>query len=222
MEYSYTPRGRALGFLQALVALTVFACLLTLYRIAYTHSYALWYMVWNLFLAWIPLVFAWLLYVRTISGFLWTLQNSTLFVLWLLFVPNAFYVVTDFIHLRQYSGISVVYDIVLLATYSVAGLILGYVSLYLLHVRLTQAYGRRGHLLAILALALSGFAIYLGRYLRWNSWDILINPLRLMYDAVGSLLNPISLSYTLLFFGFLSVIYFVIWRAVALFRSTDK
>lgn len=217
---------RAVGFVQALVLLSAFAVCLSLYRWASTGLIHLWFLAWNLFLAWVPLIFAWLLYRRTPKGLIWDWKNSVLFTMWILFLPNAFYLVTDFVHLNRYSDIGVVYDIVLLATYTFAGFVLGYTSLFMVHVRAVQAYGKIANWVVAVALVLSGFAIYLGRYLRWNSWDIITNPLGLLFDVSDSIVRPeaypLTLMTTLLFFGFLSVLYFVIWRAAALIYSSAQ
>ena len=95
----------------------------------------------------------------------------------------------------------------------------------LVHIRALTLYGRRGHLVAGIALLLSGFAIYLGRYLRWNSWDVITNPLGLLFDVSGRIVNPIenplTFSTTILFFGFLAVLYTVIWRAARLIKDSS-
>lgn len=211
---------RAKGFANSIFLLTAFALSLSLYRWFSTGLLHLWFLAWNLFLAWIPLIFAWLLYRRTPKGLYWSWKNFALFMVWILFLPNAFYLVTDFVHLNRYSDIGVVYDIVLLATYTLAGFVLGYTSLFMVHVRATQRFGKQANILVVVTLLLCGFAIYLGRYLRWNSWDIITNPLGLLFDVSDSIVRPeaypLTLMTTLLFFGFLSVLYYVIWRAAAL------
>lgn len=215
------------GYIQSIYLLVAFAFSLSIYRWLSTGLIHLWFLVWNLFLAFIPLLFARALYRRTPNGLFWSWKNFILLGLWLLFLPNAFYLVTDFIHLNKYSDIGIVYDIVLLATYTMAGFVLGYTSLFMVHVRAVQRFGRlKAALLVELVLLLCGFAIYLGRYLRWNSWDIITNPLGLLFDVSGSIVRPeaypLTLMTTLLFFGFLSVVYFVIWRAAGLMYMSAK
>jgi uncharacterized membrane protein len=217
---------QAIGFAKALLVMSVFAICLSWYRVFSTHLIHLWFLVWNMFLAWIPLIFAWFLYRRTPKGLTKSWKNYALFTGWILFLPNAFYLVTDFVHLNRYSDIGIVYDIVLLATYTFAGFVLGYTSLFMVHARARQRFGKRGDWLVVVALLLCGFAIYLGRYLRWNSWDIITNPLGLLFDVSDSIVRPeaypLTLMTTLLFFGFLSVMYYVIWEAIALIYRSAK
>ena len=214
------------GFIEALILLSVFALGLSMYRYLSSSTIRYWFLVWNLFLAWLPVIFAWLLYRRTPKGLYWSWPNFGWFALWLLFLPNAFYLISDFVHLRRTGEVSLMFDVVLIGTYALAGLALGYTSLFMMHVRAIQRFGKRAHLLVAVALLLSGFAIYLGRYLRWNSWDIVTNPFGLLFDVSDSIVNPsehiLTFTTTLLFFTFLSVIYFVIWRAAALIATTPK
>lgn len=213
-------------FVQSLIALSIFAASLSIYRMFLTQSDRYWFLLWNLFLAWLPLLFAWILYKRSLAGLHWSAINFMLFALWLLFLPNAFYLISDFIHLRVPTNANIMYDVVLLGTYALSGMILGYISLFLIHKRLYQRFNKKAHLFIGATLLLCGFAIYLGRYLRWNSWDILVNPFGLLFDVTDRFINPtdhiITFSTTLLFFAFLSTIYLVIWRAVAVLQTTHK
>ncbi len=151
------------------------------------------------------------------GGLLWSRLNIFYFVLWLLFLPNALYLVTDFVHLIGYfDDPQRLFDIVLFATYAVQGILLGCLALLLVHIRAVQRFGRYGHLIAIGALFASGFAIYMGRYLRWNSWDVVINPFGLLFDVSDRVINPTShiatFSITLLFFSLYGALYYVVWQ----------
>jgi len=214
------------GFLWSLVALSGFAVALSLFRILGSQTIRYWFLMWNLFLAWLPLVFAWLLYKRTTLGLIWSWPNFVLFMLWLLFLPNAFYLVSDFIHLQSTGEIGLMYDIILFSTYAWCGFILGYCSLYLVHKKAVQRFKGKGHWIVVASLFLSGFAIYLGRYLRWNSWDIITNPLGLIFDVSDRIVNPadhvLTFSATILFFIFLSVIYYVLWNAIKAVKNHPK
>jgi len=202
----------------ALLVLCLFALGLSLYRIVSTGSYRYWFLAWNLLLATLPLLFAWALYKNTPKGLNWSWMNLGLCILWLVFLPNAFYLVTDFIHIHQTTEISMIFDVVLMATYSLAGFALGFNSLFLVHKRILQRFSYWAHWLIVAVLLLCGFAIYLGRYLRWNSWDIITNPFGLMFDVTTRISNPqdytFTFSATLLFFALLLVVYFVVWRAI--------
>jgi uncharacterized membrane protein len=82
------------------------------------------------------------------------------------------------------------------------------------------------HWLPIVSLLLSGFAIYLGRYLRWNSWDVIANPFGLLFDVADRIVNPgehiLTFSATILFFAFLAVIYYVFWVGTNTLTNSSK
>lgn len=146
----------------------------------------------NLLLAWIPLGLALLLRRlparRNRFGF-W----STL-VTWVLFFPNAFYLTTDLIHTKKFGtdGIYPWFDLLMTTAFACGGLFLGSLSLYLLHLAVRQRFGWRvGWMFAGGMLALGAFGIYLGRFLRLNSWDVVTRPLKLAGD-VSALLGPKS------------------------------
>lgn len=226
MTKPLTPTRRVQLFVQTLFMMSAFAVALSVCRIIATQSDQYWFLLWNLFLAWLPLLFAWILYRRSPKGLEWSVTNFMLFLLWLLFLPNAFYLISDFVHLSTTGDISIMYDVVLLSTYAVTGMILGYTSLFLIHMRSYQRFGKKAHLMVVISLLLCGFAIYLGRYLRWNSWDILVNPFGLLFDVTDNFINPgdhiLTFSTTILFFAFLASIYLVIWRAIAVVATTPK
>lgn len=194
------------------VVLSLASVLVYIGRVLATDRLYLGFMNWNLFLAWLPLGLAWLL-SRSLKQQRWlSWQPLLLTVLWLLFLPNSFYMVTDFIHLAPDEDISMLYDIVLILGYALSGLLLGSMSIYLVHAELKKRADRRTlYGLMGVAFLLSSFAIYLGRYLGHNSWDVLTNPFGIMLDMVDGLTNPGEhagmFTTTLLFFVFTSVVY---------------
>jgi uncharacterized membrane protein len=169
-------------------------------------------MVWNLFLAFLPLVFV---------GFLGQkkTKNGVLLALWLLFLPNAFYVLTDFIHISDltyfvggyydfknvdYAKDAVVYlELINIALGYLLALLMGLMSLKIVH----QTYIKKQQFLILSGIfLLVGYAIYIGRFLRLNSWDVLL-PVKLL-ERVGASFNLFGLMMTLLFAGYVALVYF--------------
>jgi uncharacterized membrane protein len=167
------------------------------------------YLPWNLCLAWIPFGLA-LLTAKLAdapSRLRWLLFPAGLS--WLLFLPNAPYIFTDLIHLmhaRWPSPVLMWYDLLLNLVFAMTGLLLGFASLAVIQNVIARKQGRRTAWLSVIViLALSGFGVYLGRFLRWNSWDAFISPLRLSKDIVRhmSASHLHSETYVFTFFCFL-------------------
>lgn len=181
-------------------------------RVLATDRMYLGFMNWNLFLAWLPLLFAWSL-SRVLTRYRWlSWRPQILTFLWLIFLPNSFYMVTDFIHVAPDEDLSMLYDIVLVLSFALSGLILGCMSIYMVHAELKRRSGRR-QLYSLLggAILLSSFAIYLGRQLDYNSWDLVFNPGGILLDTLVRLSDPLAhgsmYTTTLLFFVFISGVY---------------
>jgi uncharacterized membrane protein len=193
-------------------------------RLILTGSSAYLFIPGNLVLAWLGLFFGWVL-VYQLKVTRWvSWQNIALSFLWLFFLPNTWYVLTDFIHVYPTGDISELYDIVMVGSLVMTGFILGFTSLYLVHRELLKRFGniRAGYLVAGIIL-LSSFAIYLGRDLRWNSWDVAANPSGIILNVSDRLIDPLghlrAFNVTGLFFVLLSVMYLAIWLA---FKATKK
>lgn len=185
------------------------------------------YLLWNLFLAWLPLVFA----VRLVSALrtkLWSSwETMALSMLWLVFLPNSFYMISDFIHLQDAPRVNLIYDTVMLTSFIYTGVTLGFSSLYLVHLQLRRRISRRAATFCVaLTLLVSSAAIYIGRDLRWNSWDILTNPGGLLFDVSDRLLHPASypsmLVTILSFFILLLSMYGLLWRGARLLRQAGR
>jgi uncharacterized membrane protein len=189
------------------------------------HSWEFAYLIWNLFLAWLPLLFAgWL--VTVLRRKLWSAwEPLAASFLWIIFLPNTFYMVSDFIHLREVQRVDVLYDAVMFTSFIFVGVALGLSSTYLIHREFRKRFSARSSstLLAAIFL-LCGFAIYLGRDLRWNSWDILTNPGGLLFDISDRLLHPSAYPQMFLtifiFFVLISTMYGLVFRAIQLIRQT--
>jgi uncharacterized membrane protein len=159
------------------------------------HFYALdfRFLVWNLILAWIPLLLALVVYDRYRRGAA-ILPLSPALALWLLFLPNAPYIVTDFVHLSASSPAPLWLDGVELSAFAWTGLLLGFVSLYLVHAVARHRFGPRPAWLGVLAvLALVSAGVYLGRVKRWNSWDLITQPGGRLAQLHAHLADPTSL-----------------------------
>lgn len=165
---------------------------LLLFRFARSGSLALGFLAWNLFLAAIPAVAAWF-FARAMAKGSSVIAQVAWFVIWLVFLPNAPYIITDFVHLTSHPGIPFWYDTALITSCAGTGLLLGYTSIADVQAAITRRFSAfAGWVLVIAAVLLSGFGIYLGRFLRWNSWDTLTSPRQLFPEITDRLINPLS------------------------------
>ncbi len=178
--------------MEGLLGLSVlFGLLLIAARFWHTGEPFFGFLVWNLFLATIPLGVSRLLKRREAHLGAWPLL--ALVGVWLLFFPNAPYILTDLFHLGPRHRIPLWYDLVVFLTFAWNGLVLGFLSLYQVQGVLRRRFGPAfGWLCALAALFLGSFGIYIGRYLRWNSWDVLASPFALWNDLLPRLLDPLS------------------------------
>ena len=172
----------------------------------------------NLVLAWIPLIFSWLLCIQLDRPLRRRWLIGILFLVWLLFFPNAAYIVTDLVHLKSRDPIPRWFDYILITAYAWTGLFLGYVSLTLLHHRVRAAFGRlAGWGFVAIMLGLSSLGIYVGRFFRWNSWDVITRPWKPLGDLVKFLELP-TLKQVCGFcaaFFLLSVLVYLVLHAIA-------
>ncbi|GAC1390526.1 MAG: DUF1361 domain-containing protein [Candidatus Saccharimonadales bacterium] len=182
------------------------------------------FMLWNLLLATIPLLFAYTLHHRLQTTGWRQPINILLTLLWLGFLPNSFYLLSDLIHLKNTGEINMLYDAVLFASFIFNGYIAGFASLYIIHINLIKRIVRRQTFFIILGILLvTSFAIYLGRSLRWNSWDLVFNPFAIIFDVSESIVDPSSFPQAFVttgsFFLLLSSIYTVAWETMGLLRE---
>ena len=201
-------------------------------RIAVSDSGAYASLIWNLFLAWIPFALAYAAYTLSWTRrWLYFVIPITAF-LWLIFFPNAPYILTDIIHLTQRGSMPLWYDLITVITFAWTGTFLGLISLYLVQTLVRQAVGKpAGWLFALMVLALGSFGVYLGRFPRWNSWDVLVDPLSLFADIWDRLRHPFAYhqtyTFSLVFTLFLIAVYLMLVALVQFSgahedRITDK
>lgn len=162
-------------------------------RLERTHSWSYIFLAWNLILAWIPYLASLLagaVYLHRPAGWWRALAPAAV---WLAFFPNAPYLVTDLVHLTSRRGDPWLFwfDIVLLATFAWTGCVLGVASLRGMQALVTSLAGwAAGWLFVLGATGLGGVGIYVGRFLRWNSWDLLANPGAILATVVAVLDDP--------------------------------
>ncbi len=201
-----------------LIVLTVLAVALNIGRIGLSGRVSDLYLSWNIFLALLPLA---------VSGFLtWYITREKVYALvlifgglvWLALFPNAPYILTDFIHLRAGGAKMIWYDIFMFFTAAWVGLLAAFYSLKQMEVLFLKRFSATVTWIAIsLVFLLSSFGIYIGRELRWNSWDLFVNPRELVTDTVAIFTNspqhqeaPMFIA---LFFIF-TIIAYIAWRPV--------
>ena len=169
-------------------------------------------LIWNLFLAWVPyLASLWAssLYRRHPER-PWLLLAPG--AVWLAFFPNAPYMLTDLWDITLRTPVPFWYDVGLLSLFALTGLLLGVVSLRIMQ-RLVAAHAGRwlSWLFCLVVVGLSGLGIYLGRFLRWNSWDLVLHPDEVLADIVTRLASPMdhaqTFGFTLLYAAIVLVVY---------------
>lgn len=180
------------------IALLLFCLLsvsLLILRVLYTGQFTFVFLTWNLFLAYIPMGLSTLVYLKR------TEINRSQFWLatlpWLLFFPNAPYILTDLFHLMPRPGISEWYDLLLILSFAITGLLFGLLSLRNMHktiVRLHSSF--TSYLFVVASIFLGSFGVYLGRFERYNSWDILRAPEELFVDITQRLAHPLHYTTT--------------------------
>ena len=161
-------------------------------RVGYSNTTSYVGLIWNLFLAWIPFVLAYLAYALSWRRKLVYFAIPVFALLWLIFFPNAPYILTDFQHLSyQVSNVPVWFDVIMLVWFAWTGFLLGVISLYLMQNIVRREFGRAvGWFFVLVVSLLSGGGIYIGRFVRWNSWDILSNPFGIATELVNQAMDP--------------------------------
>jgi uncharacterized membrane protein len=179
---------RRIAVVTSLAGLSLFVIAMLGLRVLYTGTGVHGSLVWDLFLAWVPFLLALVVYARVRAGAGWRSILPFAF-LWLAFFPNAPYLLTELRHVSRGGRIPALYDVVLLGSAGLTGLLLGLISLFLIHAVVRRFVGSLYAWTVVLALLVaSSFGIYLGRVLRWNSWDLVAHP-----QWLASLLGEIAL-----------------------------
>ena len=177
------------------------------------------FLVWNLFLAWIPVALALWLEERDQRGLArgWRLWAATF--AWLMFFPNAPYILTDLKHLKLATRPHWWTDLIIILLFAFTGLVLAFLSLHRMHALVARRRGWiAGWTFALGVVFLSGFGVYLGRFERWNSWDVLTQPLAMAAD-VPNWFHYYAVKFTLLFGLLLAIAYAMLYSLTQLGTS---
>jgi uncharacterized membrane protein len=194
-------------------------------RLVWSEQYRYLSLGWNLFLAWIPLLIALRLRTQMLTGSYNRLYYLSGLLLWLLFLPNAPYIITDLLHLQVNTGVPIWFDSILIFSFAMGGLQTGLYSMYVAHQIINRLWNERVGWLAIaFSVLLSSFGIFLGRFQRWNSWDVFTNPVRLVTDCLQQTTNPMAVKMTLAFTCLLLCFYllFVSLIHLKMYESTPR
>ncbi|XZF12637.1 DUF1361 domain-containing protein [Chitinophagaceae bacterium MMS25-I14] len=194
-----------------------FTMILIVLRMYLTQSFSYTFLVWNQFLAILPLYFSVKLATsKTQAGtFTWA-------VLWLLFFPNALYLVTDLIHLHPHTSPPMWLDLIILFSAALNGIIAGFISVHNVEKRLSSSFSKpfvRAIIFCIMLLA--GFGVYLGRFQRWNSWDVIARPFSLTTDIARHVIHPFRYAEGWVLTGIFAVWMYLLYQYLKHYKLTS-
>lgn len=205
---------------------TVLCVCLVAIRMHFTSTKVFRFLVWNIFLALIPYGISTLLVLYN-----YKIKSHIIVALailaWLVFFPNAPYILTDLFHLKKSPEAPYWYDLALILFFAWNGLMLGYASLIDIQFVITKRFNYwAGWLAAIASLVLASFGIYVGRYMRWNSWDVVSSPGGLFMDITEQLVNPTehprTYGVTIIFSLFLILGYLLLVQIASTFKTLER
>ena len=215
---------KKINSLEKMILLSIgFTMSLLMVRILFTRELTYGFFPWNTLLALIPLLFSRKLKQKEE----WDMSTFGLLAGWLLFFPNAPYIITDLFHFSKDLGVPYWFDLVLVVSGTWNGMLLGFISLMqveqFLHKKLSRNWAS---IITILCILLCGYGIYLGRYLRYNSWDILTNPIELLSAMANHIFSPFDntriWAFTLTFSMMFGIIYSTLKQLMTQSFSDEK
>jgi uncharacterized membrane protein len=214
--------------LLVLALASAFCGALALARVGLTGRRTLLFLGWNLILAWVPLLASVVIARRHAAGRTPS-RVGTLLVggVWLAFFPNAPYLVTDLIHLRAHGFVLHLYDAMMVFAFAMTGLCIAFLSLWLLHRLVERRAGVAGGWVFVAVVAgLSGFGVFLGRFPRWNSWDIVTRPgelfVTLAAHAADPLSHPRAIGVTVMMGGLFAIAYLMLFALTMLGADAER
>jgi len=198
-----------------------FSISLVVFRVLTTRQLRYTFLVWNLFLAVIPYVIAFFTYhfKEKLPSYI----LAPVLFLWLIFLPNAPYLLTDLVHLHPSHSFIFWYDLVLLLSCGWNGLVLGLISMAYIQEIIQSRWNKAiAWMVSFCCMFLCSFGIYLGRILRWNSWDALTNTQDVFADIADRFINPLSHGRTLGVTLFYGIFLFILYLFFRLFIQSDS
>lgn len=193
-------------FKQIVYSFTLFSATLLTYRIFRSEGLSYIFLAWNLFLALIP----WWIsnYLKQNKSL--QLKHVPLFGIWLLFIPNSPYILTDLFHLRPRPHLPLWFDLVLVLSFALIGMIVFLKSLKdMLSILKAYVSPMLFTLVTPVIFWLISFGLYLGRYLRFNSWNVVNHPFQLMRQSFDILFEKDTIGFTLIFSVFMWFLYYI-------------
>lgn len=169
---------------KSLIPIIILAVTLNILRVVLWGKLSFIFIMWNIFLAFVPYFISSLLLAYSKeekrNKFIFILG----FILWILFIPNAPYIITDFIHLGVTKSVPLIFDTLLLFSSAIIGLILFFHSLFHIEEIIKLKYSSKvTSIIMVVIMIFISFGVYLGRFLRFNSWDVFINPTSLVSNV---------------------------------------
>ena len=214
---------RRLATVLGLFLASLFCIALVFVRNAHTGDVNFRYLIWNLFLAWIPFMLAYFAHAVSWRRLTLYLIIPSIAFLWLIFFPNAPYMLTDLQDLaRKATDAPLWYDVIIVVWSSWTGMLLGVISLYLMQDIIIRNFGRTaGWVFVFVISALSSFGIYIGRFVRLNSWNILQNPTETAQQILGIIIDPSMrlAAFTLLYTFFFLFIFLLLYSFSHMLRE---
>lgn len=197
----------------------LFTILLMAFRILHWGQVQFLFYLWNLFLAIIPLLLSRYLQRRS------SINAGTLMILfaWILFLPNAPYIITDIFHFYERPPVPAWFDLLLVTSAAWNGLIIGIVSLLQVEEFLRRQLSVfKVNIIIMSSIMACSFGIYLGRFLRFNSWDVFTNTNQLLHAIGSQIIYPLqhtkTWGFTTLFAALLCLVYYTIKKLLGVVK----
>ena len=200
------------SFEKLLALFIAFIVVLIINRITYSGSKMYVFLLWNIFLAGIPLLITKYLFYKSITT-KW--KQFLLISVWLLFFPNALYIITDLVHLQKASTVPKWFDAILVFSSAIVGLLMAFASLLKVEQFLNNQFSKKKvALFIILFLFLGSFGVYLGRFLRWNSWNIIDDPFSLLSSILQRFVFPFEHLHTWCITFILTTVFYLLYLSI--------